>query len=216
MDIAFLDINMPKINGIELAKKVREIRPHIKIIFVTAYSEYLLDAFKMHADGYLMKPATLEDIQAELDHIIRQKETETEKHLRVQCFGEFEVFYDKKPVKFARSKTKELFAYLVHRKGASVTVGEICAVLWENAPDSKAMQSYFRQCVGDLKKTLEDLGEADVLIKSRNAYAVNISAFWCDSYEYDHGNKEVMNFWNGEYMYQYSWGEMQVGRFRDI
>ena len=56
IDIAFLDIEMPKINGIQLAKKLKKVDPLIKVIFVTAYNEYALDAFRVHASGYITKP----------------------------------------------------------------------------------------------------------------------------------------------------------------
>ena len=52
IDIAFLDIEMPKINGIQLAKKLKSVSPQVNIIFVTAYDNYALDAYRMHASGY--------------------------------------------------------------------------------------------------------------------------------------------------------------------
>ena len=56
IDIAFLDISMPVMNGIELAKELKKLNPHINIIFCTAYSEYAIDAVRIHASGYVLKP----------------------------------------------------------------------------------------------------------------------------------------------------------------
>ena len=61
-DVAFLDIEMGAISGIEVAKKLKIMYPKINIIFVTGYNQYMLTAIKMRASGYLLKPATKEDI----------------------------------------------------------------------------------------------------------------------------------------------------------
>ena len=66
VDVAFLDIEMPGMNGIELAKKLKEIDRNIRIVFVTAYEQYALDAFGVNAIGYLLKPYTREDVEEEL------------------------------------------------------------------------------------------------------------------------------------------------------
>ena len=67
IDIAFLDIEMPGYNGVEMAKRLIGINPQINIIFVTAYDDYAIDAYKLHASGYIMKPVSEEDIKKELD-----------------------------------------------------------------------------------------------------------------------------------------------------
>ncbi len=58
IDIILSDINMPQMNGIELAKKIKEINPEQAIILVTAHndSEHLLDAINLGVDGYIIKP----------------------------------------------------------------------------------------------------------------------------------------------------------------
>ena len=123
VDIAFLDINMRGMGGLNLAKKIIDFCPTCRIVFCTGYEEYAIQAFKLHASGYLMKPISANDVQTEIDNIkgIRQKE----KLLSVKCFGNFDVFAKGQKLTFKRSKTKELLAFLVDRKGAGVTVAEI-------------------------------------------------------------------------------------------
>ena len=86
-DIVFLDINMRGMGGLALAEKIVAARPNCKIVFCTGYEEYAVSAFKLHASGYLMKPISAKDVQAEIDNIkgVRQKE----KLLTVNCFGVF-------------------------------------------------------------------------------------------------------------------------------
>ena len=63
-DLAFLDIELPDMKGIELAEKLREIKPDIAIIFITAHQEYSLDAFKLYASDYILKPVDQERVKA--------------------------------------------------------------------------------------------------------------------------------------------------------
>ena len=97
-DIAFLDINMRGMGGLALAEKIIATCPNCKIVFCTGYEEYAISAFKLHASGYLMKPISAEDVQAEIDNIksIRQKS----KLLTVKCFGNFEVYAQEGTVVF--------------------------------------------------------------------------------------------------------------------
>lgn len=61
IDTIFLDINMPKINGIEVAKKVRELGCVSDIIFLTASKDYMLDAFDVGASNYIVKGETSDE-----------------------------------------------------------------------------------------------------------------------------------------------------------
>ena len=142
-DIAFLDIHMRGMNGVELAKKLKEVNPKMNIIFVTGFSEYTGDAMRLHASGYIMKPVTAEDIAKELDDLRFPIVPKDNALLKVQCFGNFDVFTpDGKPVHFERSRSKEIFAYLVHRHGSSCTIKEIGAALFEDEPYDKKQQGY--------------------------------------------------------------------------
>ena len=100
VDVAFLDINMRGIGGLELAEKLKELHPRCKIIFCTGYEEYAVSAFRLHVSGYLIKPITPEAIQREIDHIKGVKAAE--KLLTIKCFGNFEVLYDGKSLPLIR------------------------------------------------------------------------------------------------------------------
>ena len=69
-DLALLDINMPDMDGIALAGRIRELRPETEIVFVTGYPQYALDSWSVHPKGYLLKPVTKKDLQEELDYIL--------------------------------------------------------------------------------------------------------------------------------------------------
>jgi len=200
VDIAFLDIDMPVINGIMLAKKLKTVNPQANVIFVTAYNEYALDAYKLHASGYVTKPVNLEKIQEELDGLRYPVELKPTKKLQVKCFGNFEVFAGGVPVKFLRKKSKELFAYLIDREGAAVNVNELNAILWDE--DKK---SYFRNLIADIQASLKAVDAEDVFIKRRNECFVDVNKIDCDAYEYRKDNPDAIRMYRGEYMAQYSW-----------
>jgi len=77
-DIAFLDIQMPNITGIELANKILEYEPNTFIIFQTAYDEYAIEAFKVGGIDYIVKPTTNENIQGALDKVKKYLQTTKE------------------------------------------------------------------------------------------------------------------------------------------
>ncbi len=209
-DVAFIDIDMPGMNGIELAHALKLRNPHVNIVFATGYSEYTGDAMSMHASGYLMKPITAEKVKRELDDLRHPVSAASDKRLRVQCFGNFEAFVDGRPLTFGRGRTKELFAYLVDRRGAVVTNSEVEAALWEDASIDKGTHSYLRTLTSDLRHSLEKLGLGNVIIKRRGSLGVDPSTFDCDFYDFLAGKPYAMNAYHGEYMSQYSWAEMTL------
>ena len=130
-DVAFLDIHMRGMTGVQVAKKLKEINPKLNIIFVTGFSEYKGEAMDMKASGYIMKPVTKEEVAQELEELRFPIVPKKDAILKVQCFGNFDVFTpDGKPVHFDRSRAKEIFAYLVHRHGSSCSSREIAAALF--------------------------------------------------------------------------------------
>lgn len=213
-DIAFLDIELGSMNGIELGKRLKERNPKTNLIFVTGYLDYAVSAYALHASGYLSKPASPETIRVELENLrYPMPKPQTGKKLQVHCFGNFEVFYGGNPLHFKRSKTKELFAFLIDRNGARVTSGEICARLWEDDTGDKQQKDYLRHLVMDLANTLERIGESDVFVRTRSGYHINPSLLECDYYDYLNNVPYAVRAYQGEYMQQYSWAEERIGSF---
>lgn len=209
VDVAFLDIEMRGMNGIELAKKLKAHDPKINIIFVTGYSEYALESYALHASGYLQKPVTEEAVRNEISQLRYPIEYDNKEKGKIfaKCFGNFEVFCNDEPMKFERAKTKELFAYLIDRRGAAISVAEICSVLWEDDDDDKKVASYCRNLVADLTNTLKKYGHSEVFNKAKNAYSVAVDSICCDYYDYLADDANAVRAFCGEYMSQYPWGE---------
>ena len=205
VDIAFLDINMRGMGGLALAEKILAVCKGCKIVFCTGYEEYAIPAFKLHASGYLMKPVSAKDVQAEIDNI--KGVYQNEKPLKVKCFGNFEVYANGEKLKFRRTKTKELFAFLIDRNGAGVTIYEISVALWEN-DEAEKNQNYIHQLFSDLRKTLSSVGAEEVFERNNYRYSINPEKIDCDYFDYLKNKKPEFL---GEYMSQYSWAEGTCG-----
>lgn len=208
-DVVFSDIQMPVMSGIELAKKIKKLYPHTNIVFVTGfYEDYAVEAMTMHFSGYLQKPATAEAVAHEMQNL--RYPLPVKQHpqtLKVQCFGNFEVYADGKPLRFERHKTKELLAYLVDRHGVQVNNNEICAAIYEDSTNDFNNKADLRKCSADLKKTLQSVGLGDLFIKGFNTYSLNLSMLFCDYYDWEKGEAYAIRSFHGEYMSQYSWAE---------
>ena len=201
-DIAFLDIEMVGMSGVELAEKLKKYNSEINIVFCTGYGNYRDAAFELHASGYLMKPITPEKVKRELENLRRP--IFEKKRLEVQTFGNFEVYIDGKPVAFKYRRTKELLAYLVDRVGAMCTVGEITGIIFE---DEGGREDYFQKLRRDLLSTLEEVGCANAIVHKRGMLGVVVSEIQCDYYDCLGGKKSFSSCYFGEYMSQYSFAE---------
>lgn len=215
-DIVWLDIEMPGMDGLEMAAEIKKKSPDTNIVFVTGFPGYAVDAFGMHVSGYVLKPAAEEKLREEIKNLRRPISHKEGSLLRVQCFGNFEAFSEEGIVKFSRSLSKEALAYLIDRRGAGCTVGEICSVLWEDRQADKKLKSQCRVVMGALKKDLENIGAGEIIIKNWNTWGVDTTKISCDYYDFLKGDSVAVNSFRGEYMSQYSWAEMTIGNLIDI
>lgn len=211
-DAAFLDIEMPGLDGLELAKRIQQHTPTTKIIFTTAYDQYAVDAFKIHATGYIVKPVTKKRIREELNLIGMT----ASKRVRIQCFGNFDVFVDGTRLAFARSRAKELLAYLVHKQGSECTIKELSAVLFEDRHYDIRTQNYMQKIISVLVKTFQEFDLSNVIIKNYNSFSIDCSQIECDYYNFLNGSHQSTLQYLGEYMAQYSWAEYTIGYLDEL
>ncbi len=67
--LAFLDIELGKTSGLELCQALLEINPRTNVVYLTAYSEYAIDAWSTGASGFMLKPITPEGVRAQLKNL---------------------------------------------------------------------------------------------------------------------------------------------------
>ncbi|MBQ9228703.1 MAG: response regulator [Eubacterium sp.] len=207
-DIALLDIEMPKMNGITLAVKIKELQPKLSVIFLTGYSHYALDALKIHASGYILKPIEKDRLAEEINYAMSAKEPPAYPHIYAKTFGEFDLLVDGSPVHFPRSKAKELLAYLVDKQGAGVKRKAAFAALYEDAIYDRKMQNSFNVIVHCLKTVLAEHGVGEIFEMNTGELRVNPTLFDCDLYRLLQGDTQAVNAYRGEYMTAYYWANL--------
>ena len=222
-DLALLDIDMPEMGGLELAAKMKEKCPGIRIVFLTGYSEYAVDAYAMHATGYLLKPIgynkLLEEIEYALNTPVSGQDagpvadvsSKSAHRVKVETFGYFNILVDSKPVVFKRSKAKELLACLVDRQGQFVSRKDIFYILWKDDDYDRARQKYFDTIIRSLKETLEEYGISDIFEAEKGMMRIVPEKMDCDLYAYLKKDKKAIAAFRGEYMSSYSWASTTEG-----
>lgn len=211
IDVAFLDIHMPEKNGIELARELKMIHPKINVVFVTGYSDYMREGIDLRMSGYVMKPVTPQAIKNELENLRNPIEWNNEKRIKILTFGNFDVFVDGAPLRFERKQAKEILAYLVDKRGTSVSYAELAAMLWEDEDYDRAKQKNLQVYIASLVKSLHAVDVRDLILKSRQGILVNTKIVDCDYYRFLEGDTRAINSFTGQYMGAYSWAEFTVG-----
>lgn len=146
-DAVFLDIHMPGLNGLRATERIRSVSPNTKIIYVTAYKEYAIEAFELDAIDYLMKPLRRErlsrTIQRLRERTVEHKlESAKEEGLLYHCLGAMQI---RKPngelefLKWRTTKAKELFAYLLYHRGKIISKDALLELLWPELDERKGL-----------------------------------------------------------------------------
>ena len=209
VEFALLDIEMPGMNGIELAKKLRDLYPAIIIIFVTAHQEYLIDFIHVKADYYVLKPYTKEDVESTLQRA-KLLSKRLDKSIFFKTFGNFEMFIEGKPTDIRSAKARELLALLVEKRGGKLDAKEAFMKMWEGREYNNKNASVYRKTLSTLQEILSELGIQNILITLPHGRAVNTELFDCDLYAFLDGDEETIKNFPGIYMSEYSWGELML------
>jgi len=211
IDVAFLDIHMPEMNGVDLARELKLLNPKVNIVFATGFSEYMKEGIDLRMSGYIMKPVTPEAVKTELENLRNPIEWSNEKRIQILTFGNFDVFVDGNPLKFERKQAKEILAYLVDKRGTSATYPELAAMLWEDEEYDRTKQKNLQVYIASLVKTLHSVEVKDLILKNRQGILLNTKIVDCDYYRFLEGDVRAINSFTGQYMNAYSWAEFTVG-----
>ncbi len=198
--------------GYELAENLVQNQQRVNIVFFSDSPDCAAEAFGVYAVDYLINPTeqrlreTMENLRYPID----------KSKIYLQCFGNFEVFANGKPIHFSRAKAKEILAYLTDRRGAVCSMGQLMTVLWEDGSDTPSRRSNLRNAISCLKQTLDSVNAGDIIIKTRDSISLDINAVACDYFDYLYKFSSSYGSYQGEYMHQYSWSEATAGLLSDF
>ncbi len=140
----------------------------------------------------------------------RQMLKKQKKVLEAKTFGNFTLLYDNKVIKFSRTKSTELVAYLIYKNGSSVQTKELLSVLYGDYADSARHGANLRLLISDVKHTLSELGIQNFFVAEYNNFRINPEVVQCDYYDFLAGEQKATKAFAGEFMNQYSWAEDTV------
>lgn len=110
IDIIFLDIIMPFLNGMDTAKEIRQTNSDVKIVFLTSSREFALESYSVKAHNYLLKPITYEKIKTVLDECNHDFDKEPKSIVFKTAFGYQKLFYH--DIEYAEAQSKKVTFYL--------------------------------------------------------------------------------------------------------
>lgn len=216
IDIAFLDIEMPVMTGLELARRINTINNNTKIVFVTGFKEYAYDAYRVNAIGYILKPYDDDAVYNEIEKAERLSSVVSKKEISIKTFGYFDIFVNNKPVYFSSSKAKEFIAFLVDRQGGAVSTEQAISALWPDREYDETVQSLFRKMLKSLRQSLSDAGISDIFIDVRNQRSIDVSKFSCDYYKFLENPRDNLDSFHGEYMEGYAFAKPTATKIKNV
>ncbi|MBW4085676.1 response regulator [Paenibacillus sp. S150] len=232
-DIVFLDIGMPEMNGLEAAEHIGTLDRNIRIVYITAYTEYAIEAFELNAVDYLLKPVTAQRLSKTLERLeSRGKQPGQEsgtsadpRSLSILCFKRLEFLDSGEPgrkLQWRTSKAQEVFALLLHNRGQWMLKDTIVDLVWPDFKPEKAVTN-LHTTVYHIRKLLKtwDMG---VLVEfSQERYRLTYENISFDVEDFVRGwrgtpvesdqelagREAVLSLYQGDYLaeHHYDWAE---------
>jgi two-component SAPR family response regulator len=190
-DVVFVDIEMPHMTGIELARAIMQFNCNIQIVFITAFEQYALNAFQVNAVNYILKPITEGTLDITVNRLLRnynnikRNNFQNGKTNRIITFGDFTVYgsINGERIQWATAKTKELFAYFVLERGKEIDKWKLCDVLYPESTFEKAEHN-LHSTVSRMKASLRESGIENILQCKKGKYKMDLDSFSCDMWEW--------------------------------
>ncbi|GAB3789714.1 response regulator [Virgibacillus kimchii] len=239
VDVIFLDIDMPEMNGLELAEKILEINANVLIVFVTAFNEFAVQAFELNALDYVLKPIQLERLKKTLERVESKLSPQIHKPaknkmLRVNVARElsFEATRDiPEFLQWRTTKSQELFLYLLHNYGKTIRKSELVELLWTDFEEARAYSQLYT-AIYHIRKTLKKYSSHFTIKNMGEGYTLYIENLFIDLVEWEKNLKtappltgetidayeENMKLYSGAFLqeYDYLWAEAERYRLEQL
>lgn len=201
--VVFLDINMPSINGLELAIKLKEKSPELIIVFTSAFDEYAIEAFNLYAIDYLLKPISTVRFESTLKRIMelietrelldQNKQKEINCKLYIKTFGKFEIgFEGQEPIRWRTEKIKELFVFLLHNANKELPKDVLLNVIFNRGSLGNSTHQ-LHNAIYYIKNALFNYGISKDLIDITGKYLLKVNENLIDSFQFKQWVGKIKN-----------------------
>jgi two-component system, LytTR family, response regulator len=169
-DLLLCDIELPGMSGLEIAQQAKTLYPHIKIVFLSAYSQYAYNAFRLEAFDYLLKPLKHSELLA-LDEKLKRYGMKASKSIPlnnvIRCFEHFEIInaYGEK-VKWTTQKAKELAMFFIFHQNKPLFKSDVIKSIWSDLVYTQE-DSHFHMAMYRLRKIISAYS-LDISIQSQS------------------------------------------------
>ena len=240
-DVVFLDIEMPEISGIELAKAIQQRAPQAKIVFVTAYREYAVQAFELNATDYLLKPIRKDRLEKALERLRLDQTQNTappkpqDRIGQVCCFSSLQFRLEGSgkliEAKWRTARTKELFALLLHHRRKPIRKDYILELIWPDTDPAKSVAQLY-STIYQIRKLADKIGLPLAIHNQANSYIMELQGIPIDAENWEsdllalsplsqatlNQHLEVLDRYSGDYLGEedYLWAEGERERLRAL
>ncbi|MCR8659834.1 response regulator [Paenibacillus endoradicis] len=176
LDALLLDIEMPRMTGLQLAQQLVESGIDLPVIFSTAHQQYAIEAFRVQALDYILKPMTPNTVR-QLDSRLQKyyglkPQITNNNQLHVQLYGQAYVRKGEHLVKWPTRITEELFYYFLLHEGKLCQKWRIIDDLWTNAEDKRALSNLYNT-IYRMRQLFMELDIPIVFERMNDGYIMN-------------------------------------------
>ena len=240
-DLVFLDIEMPELNGIMIAERVQQLLPGTRIAFVTAFNEYAVKAFELHAIDYIVKPVQRERLASTFQRISKEIQpiavpAIVPKSAMVCTFQALSFVWEGEvpeeiPTRWRTSKVRGVFAFLLHHRGTIVRKDLLLELFWPEIDSERGFMQLY-STVYQIRKTISSVDFNIVIVNHDSGYRLDMNGvkFEVDEWENDvrdlpriteetfQQHRALLDVYRGDYLgdEDYLWAEGERERLRMV
>jgi len=196
IDLVFLDIEMPSINGLELAKKMLEKNSSLSVVFITAYKKYAVKAYEINTIDYILKPVSYERLVktlkrlnlAELEFPVIDSLNKLDMY--VNLFGNIDFYKNirskkvKININWITAKTKELFLFMLNNRGKIINRSDLVKAIWPHLEQDKAIKQLYNS-IYQIRSVLGIYNDNFTIMTELNGYKMIVKNVTIDVEEFE-------------------------------
>ena len=233
IDVIFLDVHLSGETNMRFAREIARLYPHIKMIFVTRFKQFAVEAFEIGVFDYLLKPIDKQYVKKTITRLLEERlfpSTQTMVHMFKQL-SIYKKGQEIQDINWRTAKSKELFLYLLHYRNEIVEKKVLAKVLWPHLPRNKAYNLLYNT-IYFIRNTLKSIDAEIEILNFSKGYLLELNGVVLDVDEWlkimDKGymktkknfneSEKLIHLYAGDYLQEenYPWLIEERRKLRDI